>query len=75
MKNLIARIRRFGRRVQAVALRAALWLVYLVVLGVTRLWAALFHRALLAAAPADAPSYWITAEGYATDPAERGRQS
>jgi hypothetical protein len=75
IKDRIARIRLFGRRIQAAALRTALWLVYFVGIGATRAWVVLFHPRLLSGPRRDAPSLWLGSRGYSILLSERGRQS
>lgn len=63
------------RRVQFVAVTAALVVLYAVGFGLTRLWILLFRRSFFARRRLRRDSFWIKAEGYGRDPEESLRQS
>ncbi len=73
IKAVYARIKAIGRRVQHRAVRVGLVMIYVVGFGATRLYASVFHRALLH--PPRGESAWRPAEQYNFDPEEAQRQS
>lgn len=79
LRLLINRLKAAGRRVQALALRVLLVLLYLVGFGITRLYMTLFRRDLLGfverGGGAAGASLWLPAKGYGLAPEERRSQS
>lgn len=59
LKAIYARIKAVGRRVQARAVIAGLWLLYWLGFGPVRLLMVLFRNDRLRDVPADAPSFWL----------------
>lgn len=75
LRRLLERARAVGRRIQAAALTALLFLLYVFGLGAARLHASLFHRRLLRPAPPSPTSYWLPATGFGLSEEERRSQS
>ena len=67
---------RFGLAVQSVVVRVLLFLVYIFVVGLTRLFASVFARKHLKVHDnrPESDSFWIEAKGYAYDPEKLKRQ-
>jgi hypothetical protein len=59
LKAIYARIKAVGRRVQAKAVIAGLWLLYWLGFGPVRALMVLFRSARLHDVPADAPTFWL----------------
>lgn len=74
LRRLWQRLKARGRRVQAAAVVAGLWVMYWVGLGTTRLLATVFRPDLLSGSP-EAPSYWKEAQPADYDPARLPFQS
>jgi hypothetical protein len=70
---VVARIRAFGRRVQAAVVYLSLIGIYLVALGCARAWAVLFHGELLGRG--DGAPRWRSVKSSTFDLEESTRQS
>jgi len=75
LKAIYRRIKAVGRRVQARAIIAGLWLLYWLGFGPVKLLMALFRRDLLAAGDPDAPSFWLEVPPADYDPTQLGHMS
>ena len=76
---MLATLRRIFKAVitaaQRVVMSVALFLVYFVGVGLTWLVVMLFNRKALRRTPADAPSFWVDAQGYDVDQQSGRRQT
>jgi hypothetical protein len=75
LKAIFERIKAVGRRVQARAVIAGLWLLYRLGFGPVKLLMAVFRPELLEEGDPDAPSFWIEASPEDYDPAQLEFQS
>lgn len=75
IRALYERVRSVGRRVQALAVIVALWLLYTLGFGLTRVFMRLLGRRVQPAEHAQEDTCWQVAEGYGFDEEEWRRQS